>query len=73
MTKRETHECYSWDARSRGWVAVDQGAEKEMVASCERRTATAKTFEISGAAFCVRKRGDAPRETPEDMGIEVVP
>lgn len=69
----ETHELWAWNAHYEGWLAVAQGTAAEMREGAERRYASSRRLELAGSAFTVTRRGVVPSNSPDVLGVEVVP
>lgn len=64
-----TMQVWSWDARNRGWVAVEQGTRAACDAAVSRKYASADRLGVEGCAFVIGT--SPPMLPPESLGITV--
>jgi hypothetical protein len=55
---------WDWDARSKLWLAVDSGSEKDMTAALERKRSAAARL-MPSARFTMTPAMQPPQEAPE--------
>lgn len=68
---RDRAVLWSWDARSAGWVQIDQGAAQDMKQGRDRRYEAAANNDITGAAWLVLPPGGKPTGHPDLIGVPI--